>query len=48
MIMKCARNMLNKGNGWEVPFADGHTAERIVNIVEAECGLRGRQPPKMK
>jgi UDP-N-acetylglucosamine 2-epimerase (non-hydrolysing) len=34
MIMKCAKNMLKKGNGWENPYGDGKASERIVEIIE--------------
>jgi UDP-N-acetylglucosamine 2-epimerase (non-hydrolysing) len=29
-IVKCARNMLGRSNGWKNPFGDGKAAERIV------------------
>ncbi|NJD52071.1 MAG: UDP-N-acetylglucosamine 2-epimerase (non-hydrolyzing) [Candidatus Methanoperedens sp.] len=30
MIAKCARSMLERGNGWMNPFGDGRAAERII------------------
>lgn len=36
MIMKCARDMLGRGNGWKNPFGDGRAAERIGRAVIVE------------
>ncbi len=34
MILKCARDMLGKVNGWKNPFGDGRAGERIVKELE--------------
>ncbi len=33
-IVKSARAMMKKGNGWQNPFGDGHAGERIIEITE--------------
>ncbi len=33
MILKCAREMLGKDNGWKNPFGDGKAAERIGRVM---------------
>ncbi len=33
-IMKCARSMLGKSNGWRNPFGDGKAAERILEVIK--------------
>jgi UDP-N-acetylglucosamine 2-epimerase (non-hydrolysing) len=33
-ILKCAREMLPRRGGWENPYGDGRSAERIVGLLE--------------
>ncbi|VVB84840.1 UDP-N-acetylglucosamine 2-epimerase [uncultured archaeon] len=35
MIVKCAKKMLLKSNGWKNPFGDGKAAERIGRVMAA-------------
>ena len=34
-IVKCARSMLERDNGWKNPFGDGKSAERIGRVMGA-------------
>jgi len=33
-IVKCAKDMLLRSNGWKNPFGDGKAAERIIDKLE--------------
>jgi len=43
-IVKCARSMLNRGNGWMNPFGDGRAGERIRRVM---AGMNNGQRPVM-
>ena len=38
-ILECAKNMINVKRGWNNPFGDGKSGEKIINLILEQAQL---------